>query len=173
MHEAVGAFFSVPKFHKRFCMSPRLFEMLYHDITNPITRYPEFHKGPDAAGNFGASTLQKLVNVMRQLAHRNIADIVEEYIGVHENSGRLMLLHYWIRLDVFYGPTNLGAWTEEAIKKGMDINSGRGFTGMLGSIDCTHWVWKNWPMPRAKQFRDRSGIRPVIAKAVAGSNMYF
>ena len=58
VHEAVGAFFNIPKFYRRFRMSPRMFEMIYHDITDPITGSPDFQKGPDAAGNVGASALQ-------------------------------------------------------------------------------------------------------------------
>lgn len=74
---------------------------------------------------------------------------------------------------MFHGPTFLGAWTEEAVKREMDINAVRGFTGMLGSIDCTHWCWKNCPMAWQGQFHDRKGIRSVVAEAVAAHDVYF
>ena len=37
-------------------------------------------------------------------------------------------------------------WTESDLQKEMDANAKRGFPGMIGSIDCNHWVWKNCPV---------------------------
>ena len=59
------------------------------------------------------------------------------------------------------------------MKKEMAINAERGLKGMPGSIDCTQWGWKNCPTPWAGEFQDRSGIRSVVAEAVASSDMYF
>ena len=55
----------------------------------------------------------------------------------------------------------------------MDKNAKRGFIEVLGSIDCTHWNWKNCPMAWASQFHDRTGIISVIVEAIAGHDMYF
>ena len=43
----------------------------------------------------------------------------------------------------------------------------------MGSIDGTHWCWKNCPMAWAGQYHDRNGNRSVVAEAVAGHDMYF
>ena len=102
-----------------------------------------------------------------------MADIAEEYTGVKEEQGRKTMIAFCSWLDVFHGPEFLGAWTTETVRKEMAINAARGFTGMLGSIDCTHWGWKNCPMVWAGQYHDRTGIRSVIAEAVAGHDMYF
>ena len=67
----------------------------------------------------------------------------------------------------------LGVWTPEAIKKEMAINGKRCFSGMLGSLDCTHWIWKICPYPWQGQFHDRNGTKSVIAEAIASSDMYF
>ena len=173
LEPAVPAIYSELKFYRRFRMSPYTFEKLYNGIVDPVTGSLEFQKGRDATGAMGASALQKMVSCVRQLACGNSADVAEEYTGVQEETGRLMLYAFCTWLDVVHGPTFLGAWTEEAIKEEMDKNAERGFTGMLGSIDCTHWGWKNRPMPWAGQFQDRSGMRSVIAEAVAGHDMYF
>lgn len=173
VHESTPPLFSPSKFIRRFRMSPKMFMKLYHDITDPVTGHDEFRKGLDALGVMGVTPLQKLVSVVRQLAYGCCSDIAEEYTGVPYNSGRDALYGFCDWINVFHGPTFLGAWTAEAIKKEMDINAERGFTGMLGSIDCTHWNWGNCPMAWAGQFQDRTGIRSVIAEAVAGHDMYF
>ena len=173
VHEARPPFFRVPKFYRRFRMSPKMFMQLYHDITDPDIGHDEFRRGPDVTGVMGVTPLQKLVCVMRQLAYGCSGDIAEEYTGCPLNSGRDALYAFCNWLDAFHGPTFLGAWTEEAVKKEMDKNAARGFTGMLGSIDCTHWGWHNCPMAWAGQFHDRTGIRSVVAEAIAGHDMYF
>ena len=161
------------KFHRRFRMSPKTFERIYKDIISDDKGNPDFKKGKDVCKVEGATALQKLVSCIRQLAYGNSADIAEEYTGVAENTGRLMLLSFCKWMDVVYGAKYLGAWTKEAIKKEMDINAKRGFSGMLGSIDCTHWGWKNCPIPWQGQFHDKRGIWSIIAEAVAGHDMYF
>ena len=161
------------KFHRRFRMSAKTLERIYRDIISDDKGNPDFMKGKDVCKVQGATALQKLVSSIRQLAYGNTADIAEEYTGVAENTGRLMLLSFCSWLDVVYGPTYLGAWTVEAVRKEIAINAKRGFSGMLGSVDCTHWGWKACPISMQGQYHDRTGIRSVIAEGVAGHDMYF
>ena len=154
-------------------MIPSMFERLYHDITDPINGSKDLQKGPNVAGIIGAFALQKLVGAVRQLAYGSASDLVEGYTGVQENQGRLMLYAFCDCLGVSYRPTYLGAWIEEALQKEMDKNAEGGLTRMLGSIDCTHLGWKSRPMPWARKFHDRQGMRFAIAEAIAGHDMYF
>ena len=120
LQPAVPAIYSELKFCRRIRMSLYTFEKLYNGIVDPVTGSLEFQKGPDATGAMGASALQKMVSCVRQLAYGNFADVAEEYTGVQEETGRLMLYAFCTWLDVVHGPTFLGAWTEEAIKEEMD-----------------------------------------------------
>ncbi|KAL6181409.1 hypothetical protein ACLB2K_048064 [Fragaria x ananassa] len=43
----------------------------------------------------------------------------------------------------------------------------RGFSGMIGSIDCMHWQWKNCPTGWAGEYSCRKHIPTIILKAVA------
>ena len=49
----------------------------------------------------------------------------------------------------------------------LNIGQQRGFPGMLGSLDCMHWKWKNCPTAWAGQFAGRSGSPTIILEAVA------
>lgn len=43
--------------------------------------------------------------------------------------------------------------TPEDYERELQINAKRGFPGMFGSIDCTHWQWKNCPVGWQGQFQ--------------------
>ncbi|CAN1317226.1 hypothetical protein LINPERPRIM_LOCUS30355 [Linum perenne] len=48
--------------------------------------------------------------------------------------------------------------------------SQRGFPGMIGSIDCMHWEWRNYPTALAGQFTGHVHRPTVVLDAVAGYN---
>ncbi|XP_024178699.1 uncharacterized protein LOC112184689 [Rosa chinensis] len=43
----------------------------------------------------------------------------------------------------------------------------RGFPGMIGSIDCMHWQWKNCPTGWAGEYSGRKRVPTIILEAVA------
>ncbi|CAN1285108.1 hypothetical protein LINPERPRIM_LOCUS18879 [Linum perenne] len=48
-----------------------------------------------------------------------------------------------------------------------------GFPGMLGSIDCMHWPWKNCPVAWKGQFtRGDQGVPTIMLKAVASQDLW-
>jgi hypothetical protein len=49
----------------------------------------------------------------------------------------------------------------------LEFNSNRGFPGMLGSIDCMHWSWKNCPATWHGQFKGHKKDATIFFEAVA------
>ena len=171
-HPSRPPYMSEYQFNRRFRVGPKRFARLLYEIQHPDTGHVDYRTGPDATGLMGVSALQKLVATFRILAYGTSFDSVHVYAGVQEEVATSAFYGFCDWLIARYGPTYMGVWTPEAIKKEMEKNAERGFTGMLGSIDCTHWHWKNCPMPWAGQFQDRNGHRSVIAEAIAGHDMY-
>ena len=52
-------------------------------------------------------------------------------------------------------------------------NSNRGFPGCLGSLDCTHWTWKNCPVALAGQFKGKEKHPTVVLEAVVTQDTQF
>ena len=51
-------------------------------------------------------------------------------------------------------------------------NASRGFPGMLGSIDCMHWVWKNCPTGWAGQHVGHHKEPTLVLEAVADQDLW-
>ncbi|XP_056859111.1 uncharacterized protein LOC130508025 [Raphanus sativus] len=48
----------------------------------------------------------------------------------------------------------------------------RGFPGMIGSIDCMHWEWKNCPSAWKGQYARGSGKPTIVLEAVASYDLW-
>ncbi|XP_019255025.1 PREDICTED: uncharacterized protein LOC109233598 [Nicotiana attenuata] len=54
----------------------------------------------------------------------------------------------------------------------LHIGEQRGFPGMLGSLNCIHWRWKNCPTTWAGQYAGRSGSPSIILEDVANYDLW-
>src|SRR5690349_5045346 len=99
----------------------------------------------DATGLLGLSPIQKVTAAVRMLAYGNPADAVDEYVRIAESTALDALQHFCSGIIDVYGEEYLRAPTREDLAKILAINAARGFPGMLGSLDCMHWAWKNCP----------------------------
>jgi hypothetical protein len=54
----------------------------------------------------------------------------------------------------------------------LDVGKERGFPGMLGSLDCMHWTWKNCPTVYGGQYIGKEKEPTVILEAVALYNTW-
>ena len=48
----------------------------------------------------------------------------------------------------------------------------RGFPGMIGSLDCMHWAWKNCPAAWKRQYQGKEKQATMILEAVADHETY-
>jgi hypothetical protein len=60
-----------------------------------------------------------------------------------------------------FGTSYLRAPNAEDTAKFLVDNKARGFSKMLGSIDCMHWSWKNYPAAWYGQFKGRTRRIPL------------
>ncbi|KAK9290669.1 hypothetical protein L1049_008842 [Liquidambar formosana] len=87
---------------------------------------PYFVQKRNAAGVLGLLSLQKVTATMRMLTYGLAADAVDDYVRIGESTT------IYLRSPNNANITRLLAEGER-----------RGFLGMLRSIDCMHWKWKN------------------------------
>uniref|UniRef100_A0A0D3EE55 DDE Tnp4 domain-containing protein n=1 Tax=Brassica oleracea var. oleracea TaxID=109376 RepID=A0A0D3EE55_BRAOL len=129
-------------FRRRFRMNKSLFMRIVDRLSAEI---PYFQQIRDATGRFGHSPLQKTTAAIRMMAYGCAADAVDEYFRLGESTALLCLEHFVQGIINLFGDEYLRRHTPEDLQRLLDIRELRGFPGMIGSIDCMHWEWKNCP----------------------------
>ncbi|XP_058772325.1 uncharacterized protein LOC131646244 [Vicia villosa] len=72
-----------------------------------------------------------------------------------------------------YEQVYLRAPTQDDLQRILHVSEMRGFPGMIGSIDCMHWEWKNCPKAWEGKFtRGDKGTTTVILEAVASHDLW-
>ncbi|KAF8376731.1 hypothetical protein HHK36_031601 [Tetracentron sinense] len=77
------------------------------------------------------------------LAYGMPADAMEEYMRIGESTTVESLKRFCRAIISIHEEEYLGSLTTTDISKLLREEEKRGFPGMLGSLDCMHWSWKN------------------------------
>ncbi|KAL9661223.1 hypothetical protein QQ045_026045 [Rhodiola kirilowii] len=91
--------------------------------------------------------------------HANVSDgvsgdAVDEYIKIGGTTALECLRRFCQGIIRLYEPVYLRGPTQDDLQRILHVSEMRGFPGMIGSIDCMHWEWKNCP----KAWEDRSPV---------------
>ncbi|XP_042964787.1 uncharacterized protein LOC122299017 [Carya illinoinensis] len=111
-------------------------ERLFHDY---------FAENPrrDSAGRLGLSSMQKITAALRMMAYGVTGDFMDEYIRIGESTAMESLKKFSSTIVSVFSDEYLRSPNANNITRLLAVAEQRGFPGMLGSIDCRHWKWKN------------------------------
>ncbi|KAI5352261.1 hypothetical protein L3X38_005152 [Prunus dulcis] len=152
-------------FRRRFRMQPHLFNKVMHDVCN-YDAY--FVQKCDAAGVLGLLPEQKLTAVIRMLVYGASADQVDEIARMGKSTTLEALVRFCSAVETLYTRDYLRRPTPRDLQRLLQKAEARGFPGMIGSIDCMHWQWKNCPTAWQGDYGNRKGQKSIILEAVAG-----
>uniref|UniRef100_A0A0D3A8S6 DDE Tnp4 domain-containing protein n=1 Tax=Brassica oleracea var. oleracea TaxID=109376 RepID=A0A0D3A8S6_BRAOL len=142
-------------FRRRFRMNKALFMRIVDRLSNEV-RF--FRQKQDVTGRLGLSALQKCKASIRVLVYGSALDAVDEYL-------RLAIIN-WFDDEYLRRPTPAD------LQCLLHIGEVRGFPGMIGSIDCMHWEWKNCPTAWKGQYSRGSGKPTIVLEAVASYDLW-
>lgn len=131
-----------------------------------------FKQKRNAAGVLGLSCLQKVVAAFRMLAYGVPADALDEYIRIGESTTLEALRKFVAAVVEVFGPEYMRKPNEQDTARLLTIGASREFPGMLGSIDCMHWSWKNCPAAWHRMYRGYKKEPTIILEAVASKDLW-
>jgi hypothetical protein len=150
-------------FRRRFRMSRPLFFRLQ----SALEAYdPYFIQKRNAAGTLGLSSLQKMTTALRILAYGVAVDSTDEYVRIGESTAVESLKKFVKVVVNIFSEKYLRSPNSNDIARLLAVNEKRGFPGMLGSIDCMHWKWKNCPTAWKGQYTGHSHEPTLILEAI-------
>ncbi|XP_024013813.1 uncharacterized protein LOC112087893 isoform X1 [Eutrema salsugineum] len=156
-------------FRRRFRMNKELFMHIVDRLSNEI---PYFQQRRNAHGRFGLSGLQKCTAAIRMMAYGCPADAVDEYLRLGASTALLCLKNFTEGIIQLFGDEYLRRPTPADLQRLLNDGERRGFPGMMGSIDCMHWEWKNCPTAWKGQYTRGSGKPTIVLEAVASQDLW-
>uniref|UniRef100_A0A0D3ACF4 No apical meristem-associated C-terminal domain-containing protein n=1 Tax=Brassica oleracea var. oleracea TaxID=109376 RepID=A0A0D3ACF4_BRAOL len=156
-------------FQRRFRMNKPLFMHIIDRLSNEVQF---FCQKKDSLGRLGLSPLQKCTAAIRVLAYGSAADAVDEYFRLGETTTRKCLENFVEGIIYLFSDEYLRRPTPADLQRLLDIGEHRGFSGMIRSIDCMHWEWKNCPTAWKGQYSRGSGKPTIVLEAVTSYDLW-
>ncbi|KAK9131397.1 hypothetical protein Sjap_011884 [Stephania japonica] len=147
---------------------------LFERILQAVKSYDDYFTPKiDATGKEGLSPLQKMTAAVRMLAYGCPADLLDEYIQIGESTAIESLIHFCDAVIGVFEERYLRRPTSIDIAMLLQEGEERGFPGMLGSLDCMHWHWKNCPTAwHGTHTNGFKGVPTLILEIVASKSLW-
>nr|XP_043620267.1 uncharacterized protein LOC122592123 [Erigeron canadensis] len=161
-------------FRRRFRMPKEMFlrivNDIYHfDVVQPLPKhFVFFHNAlTDAVGRPTLNIFQKCTSAIRQLAYASTADQLDEYLEMGSQTSTDSLNYFCKCVVQLYHSEFLRKPTQEDVNRVTAKHEAvHGFSGMLESVDCMHWAWRNCPTAWQGQYtRGDKGHPTIILEA--------
>ena len=131
-----------------------------------------FEQKRNNAGVLGLHPLQKITAVFRMLAYGISADATDDYCRLGKSTTLESLRRFVRAVIEIFGDDYLRSPNDDDTARLLAIGEQRGFPGMLGSIDCMHWKWKNCPSGHQGFFQGHIREPTIILEAVASQDLW-
>jgi hypothetical protein len=93
------------------------------------------------------------------LAYGVAGDLIDEYFRMSESTFLESIYKFCKAVIAVFGTAYLREPTVEDTSRLLSINEEIGFPGMIGSIECIRWEWKNCPLA----WQDHYSGHPMVA----------
>ena len=113
-----------------------------------------------------------MTTALRMLAYGVVADFTDEYVRIGESTTIECLKKFVEAIVDIYSTEYLRSPNSNDIARLLRVGESRGFPGMLGSIDCMQWKWKNCPSGSKGQYTGHSREPTIILEAVASYDLW-
>ncbi|XP_070669458.1 uncharacterized protein [Malus domestica] len=129
-------------FRCSFRMRRHVFKRLLCDVQQVN---PYFQQKRDRAGRPSFSPHQKVTVALQMIAYGSAADSMDETHGVSESTCLDTLQEFCDTIVQLYKDEYLREPNQKDMNRLLRKAEDLGFPGMIGSLDCMHWDWKNCP----------------------------
>ena len=121
----------------------------------------------DACGLIGLSSQQKITCALWMLSFGVCADAMDDYCRTSESTAIECMKRFCVTVRAEFGDFHLRQPTQADFKQQLAINAQRIFPRMFASLDCMHYMWKNYPVAWQGDFGDRDEKKSIILEAIA------
>jgi len=115
---------------------------------------------------------QKMTAPIKMLAYGVTADFMDEYSRIGEATVMDSFKLFVKAVTSIFSVQYLRSPNEDDVGRLLAIGESRGFPGMLGSIDCMHWKWKNCPNAWKGMYCGHINEPTIILEAVASYDLW-
>ena len=157
------------EFRRRFRMRRSLFLRILSKVE---AHEPYFIQKRNNSKKLGLSSLQKMTAALRMLAYGVTADFLDKYVRIAESTAMMSLKKFVATVVAIFSEQYLRSPNNEDIARLLAHGQNRGFPGMLGSIVCMHWKWKNCPTARKGLYCGHVRQPTIILEAVASYDLW-
>ena len=131
----------------------------------------EFTLTKDATGRVGFNPVQKATIATRIIAYNRAADSLDENMEVGESTALRFLKHFCAEVVMKFGSEYLRRLGTAEIIELLEENAGRGWPGLIGSLDWMHWKWLTCPVARTRTYKGKADGRTLVLEAVCDKRL--